>query len=151
MVGTRSASTCSTAPPLALHLLLKLVEEAPVGALGDDLLRGTLDQANLVQAQGIKAHRVFWVIFPPAIIGNLLQRLQGIVVARRETLLHHALGGAVGFEGTEVCRLQNGAQRPLGSDRMFAHELAVASHDAAEILGPWTIRGAIDHRVPDLL
>src|SRR5262249_927899 len=64
MVGTRSASTCSTAPPLALHLLLKLVEEAPVGALGDDLLRGTLDQANLVQAQGIKAHRVFWVIFP---------------------------------------------------------------------------------------
>src|SRR5215475_8942595 len=78
MVGTRSASTCSTAPPLALHLLLQLVEEAPVGALGDDLLRGTLDQANLVQAQGIKAHRVFWVIFPPAIIGNLLQRLPGV-------------------------------------------------------------------------
>src|SRR5262245_33981163 len=34
---------------------------------------------------------------------------------------------------------------------MFAYELAVARHDAAEILGPWTIHGALDHRVPDLL
>jgi hypothetical protein len=37
-------------PPLLLQLLLQLSEEAPVGALGDDLLGGALDHPGLVQA-----------------------------------------------------------------------------------------------------
>src|SRR5215510_11592433 len=43
-------------PPLPLQLLLQLIEEAPVGALGDELLRAALDHASLVQAQSIEAH-----------------------------------------------------------------------------------------------
>ena len=39
-------------PPLALHLLLQLIEEAPVGPLGDDLLWARLDHPRLLQAQG---------------------------------------------------------------------------------------------------
>src|SRR5438128_1936808 len=33
---------------------------------------------------------------------------------------------------------------------MLAHEFAVAGHNAAEILRPWTIYRAVDHHVPDL-
>src|SRR5216110_571022 len=45
----------------SLQLLLQLVEEAPVGGLGDDLLRARLDHPGLVEAQGVKPDRVFGV------------------------------------------------------------------------------------------
>src|SRR4029434_8381884 len=80
--------------PLSLQLLLECVEEAPVGALGDDLLGRALDQADLVQAQRIEAHRVLGIILPPAIIRELLHPLQGVVVARGEPLLHKEPGSA---------------------------------------------------------
>src|SRR5262249_21106811 len=59
------------APFLSLHLLLQLVEEAPVGALGDDLLRGRLQHADLVQAQGIEAHAVLGAVLAPLAIGEI--------------------------------------------------------------------------------
>jgi hypothetical protein len=37
---------------LILQLFLQLIEEAPVGALGDELLRTRRDHPDLVQAQG---------------------------------------------------------------------------------------------------
>ncbi len=40
------------APPrLSLQLFFQLIEEAPVGALGDELLRGRLDEPDFMQAQ----------------------------------------------------------------------------------------------------
>jgi hypothetical protein len=56
---------------LSLQLFLQLVEEAPVGALGDDFLGGALDHPHLMKAQGIEAHGVFGVILAPLIIGDL--------------------------------------------------------------------------------
>src|SRR5215475_420757 len=66
------------APFLPLHLLLQRVEEAPVGALGDDLLGGTLDQPGLMQAEGIKAHGILGIVFAPLGVRQLLHRLAGV-------------------------------------------------------------------------
>ena len=35
--------------PLSLHLLLEFLDETPVGALGDELLRAVLEHLSLVQ------------------------------------------------------------------------------------------------------
>src|SRR4029450_10116738 len=111
---------------LPLQLLLERVEEAAVGALGNDLLWRALDQADLMQAQRIEAYGVLGIILPPAIIGDLLHRLQGVIVARGEALLHEELRRAVRCEGTDVGRFQDGAQRALGGDGILPDKLPVA-------------------------
>jgi hypothetical protein len=40
--------------PLPLQLSLQFIEEAPVGALGDELLGRALDHAGLMEAQGVE-------------------------------------------------------------------------------------------------
>ena len=77
MEGTGAHPPAPQAPPLSLQFLLQLVEETPVGALGDELLRRALDQTDLVQAQGIEAHGILRIVLPPPIIGHLLHRLEG--------------------------------------------------------------------------
>src|SRR5215831_9736916 len=64
-------------PPLSLQLLLQLVEEAPVGALGQELLRARLEHPNLMQAQSIEPHRILGVVLTPFIVGELLHSLEG--------------------------------------------------------------------------
>src|SRR5262245_32355069 len=59
-----------------LELALELVEEAPVGALGEDLLRARRDHPRLVQAQRVEAERVRRIVFSPPPVRDLLQRLQ---------------------------------------------------------------------------
>src|SRR6266508_6979950 len=164
MAGTRCSPTCSTAleplavwslacwsrhwlesllppfpapqPPLSLFLqfLLQLVEEAPVGALGEYFLGGAFDHTNLVQAQGVEAHCIRGVVLAPASIGDLLHRLQGVVVARRKALLHDELGGTFRLQGADGGRLQDGAHRALRGHRMGADERAVPRHHTAEVL-----------------
>src|SRR5713101_4287140 len=136
--------------PLALQLLLQLSEKAPVRALGDDLLGGALDQAKLVEAERIEANRILGVILAPSVIGDLLQRLEGILVPLRKALVHNQLCGAVRLEGTDVGGLQERTQRPLGGDRVLPHEVAVAGHEAAKVLGPRAVHGTVHDRVPDL-
>src|SRR5262249_2438476 len=68
---------------LLFQLLLELVEEAPVGPLGEDLLGGALDHPCFVQAERIKADRVLGVVLAPLRIGELPQCLQGIVIVGR--------------------------------------------------------------------
>src|SRR6516225_1851589 len=43
---------------LRLQLAFKLVEKAPVGTIGDDLLRARFDQAHFVEAQSVPPDRV---------------------------------------------------------------------------------------------
>src|SRR5262245_5340261 len=64
--------------PLLLQFLFQLVEEAPVGALGDDLLRTALDHPHFVEPQGVEADGVFRVVLAPARIGNLPEGLRCI-------------------------------------------------------------------------
>src|SRR5690242_3593237 len=58
---------------LGLQLEFELVEEAPIRVLGDELLRGGVDQPRLVQAQGVEAERVLRVVLPPNIVADLAQ------------------------------------------------------------------------------
>src|SRR5262249_55463508 len=80
--GTWCSPSCSTALaplPLALQLLLELLEEAPIRALDDKLLGAGLEHPGLVQTQGVEAHRILGVILPPDVVGELLDDLQGSV------------------------------------------------------------------------
>src|SRR5213596_3826718 len=105
----------------SLQLLLQLVEEAPVGGLGDDLLRARLDHPGLVEAQGVKPDRVFGVVVPPRGVRYLLHRLEGVGVV--VPFVGHQPSGPVGLNGTEVGRLQDRAERPLGRHRVLADKL----------------------------
>src|ERR1700745_3309204 len=67
-----------------LQLAFELVEEAPVGSVGDDLLRARLDKARLVHAQRVEARRVRSVIVSPSVVSDLVKRLEGVVVAWSE-------------------------------------------------------------------
>src|SRR5688500_2494619 len=82
-------------PFLALQLLLQLVEERPVGARADDLLGAGFDHADLVQAERVEPDRVFGIVLAPAIVGNLLHRLEGVAVVPDEAAIDHLLGCAL--------------------------------------------------------
>src|SRR4029077_16426170 len=86
---------------------------------------------------------------PPNPVGQLLQRLQGIIVAVGEPALDHQSGNALWFTGAQISRLQEGPENTLARDRILLHELGPARHHAAVILRPWTISGAVDERMPD--
>src|SRR5271169_4075819 len=73
-------------PPCSrLQLAFEFVQEAPIRAVGDNLLRARLDNTGFVQAQRVEADRVLGVVLPPIVVRDLAQCLQGIFVARRET------------------------------------------------------------------
>src|SRR5215831_11885307 len=76
------AGPCASLRP---QLAFQFVEEAPIGVLGDDLLRRRLDQADFMEAQRIEAERFLGIVFPPSIVGNIVERLQRAVVVRGET------------------------------------------------------------------
>ena len=65
MGETLTVTTPATPPPLSLQLLLQLVEEAPVGALGDDLLGARFDHPGLMQPEGVEADRIFGIVVSP--------------------------------------------------------------------------------------
>src|SRR6516165_12243297 len=57
---------------LRLQLAFERVEEAPIRVLGDDLLRGQLDEARLAHPQRVKPDRVLGVVLPPYVVSNIL-------------------------------------------------------------------------------
>jgi hypothetical protein len=59
----------------------ELVEEAPVGALGNQLVRTGLDHPRLVQAQSLEPQRVLGVVLAPAAVRDVGQRLKCIIVS----------------------------------------------------------------------
>src|SRR5215472_5918242 len=65
---------------LSLQLAFEFVEETPVRAVSDNLLRARLDQTGLVEAERIEPHRVFRVVFAPFVVGDLAQSLRCVIV-----------------------------------------------------------------------
>src|SRR6266849_321453 len=61
-----------------LQLALELVQEAPIGAVGDDLLRARLDHAGFMQPQRVEAHGVLGVIFAPFVVAVFAESLQRV-------------------------------------------------------------------------
>src|SRR5215831_5691057 len=72
---------------LRLQLAFQLVEEAPVGVFGQDLLRTRFNHPCLAQTQRIEPDRIRGIIFAPLVVRILLQRLKRIYVARCEAAL----------------------------------------------------------------
>src|ERR1700730_57863 len=88
-----------------LQVALELVQKAPIRAVGDDLLRGRLDEAHLMKPQRIIADRVLGIVFAPFVVRNLVQRLQGIIITRGESAIDKPLRGAGRVGGAEIVGL----------------------------------------------
>src|SRR5215469_12460888 len=146
-----SASVPLEASLSRLQLAFELVQKAPVGAVGNDLLRVRLDYAGFVQPKGIEPDRVFGVVLTPFVVGNLGQRLQRIIVAVGETPINDPSGGARRLGDAKIGGLEKGAQYTLGRHRIFAHIIAVARQHAAIILRPRPVEGAVDDDPADML
>jgi hypothetical protein len=55
------------------QLFLQLVKKSPIGALGDERLRGGLDHPYFMEAQTMKAQTVLGVVASPCVVRHLLQ------------------------------------------------------------------------------
>src|SRR5438132_2022393 len=128
---------------LSLQLLLQLVEEAPVGALGEDLLWIGPDHPGLVEPKRVEADGVLGVVLAPLVVGQLLHRLERVLVAGRVALVHKCAGHALRVERAQVRGLQDGAEGALGRDWIFSDKLLARSHEAAEVLRPRPIDRAV--------
>src|SRR5207244_3829519 len=128
----------------------ELVEETPVRAVGDDLLRARLDEPHFVQPKRIVPERILGVVFAPFIIGELAQRLQRIVIASGETTIDEPPRYTFRFSSTEVGGFEDGPQYAFGRDWMPPHIFAVAGQHAAEILRPRGVHGGVDDHTADM-
>src|SRR2546427_5237884 len=149
MIRRPPRSTLFPYTTLFRSLLPELVQEAPVGALGDDLLGTGLDHPGLVKAEGIETNRVLRVIVAPLRVGQLLHRLERIVVNLGEALVHEEPGCARRLRGADIRRFQDRAERPLRRNRVPANELAIPRHDAAEVLRPGAVHRTVNDDVAD--
>src|SRR6185436_13553876 len=86
----------------------------------------------------------------PAAVRDVPHGLERVVVVRRKAPLGQGSSDAFGLDGTELIRLEDRADRSLGGDGMLLDELPVAGNQAAEVLRPGTIQGALQDRVADL-
>src|SRR5262249_39846163 len=75
-----------------LQLAFQLVQQAPIGTLGDDRVRVGLDHAGFVQSQRMKPHGVFGIVFAPLVVGNCPQCLQCEVVIVGEAAIDNPAG-----------------------------------------------------------
>src|SRR5215831_10817871 len=64
---------------LRLQLVFEVVEEAPIGVFGEDLVWCRFDQTRLVKAQGIKPNRILGVVVPPFVVRQFAQGLTFII------------------------------------------------------------------------
>ena len=79
-----------------LQLALELVEEAPVGALGDELVGGGRDHPRLVQPERIEPQRVLGVVLAPAVVREVRQRLKRVIIPRGESPIDQTSRGPSG-------------------------------------------------------
>lgn len=70
--------------------MLEDIGEAPVGALGNNLLWDRLDHPHLMQPEGIEPHGILGIVVAPP-VGNLLQDLPHQVVAWGVPAVHQLL------------------------------------------------------------
>src|ERR1043166_6270773 len=154
MAGTWCSLACSTALQpslLSLQLLLELLWEPPVGALGDELLRTALEHTSLVQAEGVKAHRILGVVLAPLVVWNIFHGLEGIVVPGRVALIHKDPGRPLRLTRAHVGCFQDRAQRPFGGHRVCPDECPVPGHHVAEVVGPGLVERTVYNHVPEPL
>src|SRR5882724_835262 len=132
-----------------LQLAFELVEEAPIGAVGDDLLRARLDEPHFVQPKRIIPETILGIVFVPFIVGKPAQRLQRVVIASSKTTIDEAPRDTCRFGGAKVGGFEDGPHYAFGCDGVSAHVFAVAGEHTAEILRPGAVHGGVDDHMPD--
>src|SRR6516164_3234956 len=75
-VGVRGAFTLMKTGLLRLQFAFELVQKAPIGAVGDDLLRARLDEVSFAHAQCVKTDRVLVVVLPPFVVRQFAEHLR---------------------------------------------------------------------------
>src|SRR5262249_62086219 len=103
----------SSRPLSRLQLSSDLVEQAPVGAVGDDLLRARLDEARFAHAQSVEPESVLGVVFAPLVVWIVAQRLQRVIVALCKTAVDELPRGSRRIAGAQIGGLQDRPQHPL--------------------------------------
>src|SRR5215471_13198811 len=144
---SKTAVVCaSSEASSSLQLAFDLVQKAPIGAVGDNLLRARLDEAHFLQPQCVEPDSIFGIVFAP-FVGIFFQGLQQKVIPVSETAIGDVLRDTLGFAVAEIRCLQDGADRALGGNRVLVNEFPIADQHAAEILRPRTVQGRIDNDV----
>src|SRR5215472_8598377 len=149
---SKTAVVCaSSEASSSLQLAFDLVQKAPIGGVGDNLLRGRFDKARLVEPKSVKPDRILGIILPPFVVAVFPERLQRIVVSSSDAAIDEPPSRGLGFAGAGVRRHEDGAQGSLGRDRVLADVFSVARQHAAEILRPWPVDHRLDDHMPDAL
>src|SRR6516164_5486480 len=132
-----------------LQLAFELVQEAPIGAVGNDPLRSGLDQTGFAQAKRVPPNRVLGIELSPLVI-VVRQCLSDIVGSRNATAVGEASRDARGVRGAYIRRLQNRAQHRSGRVRVRPDVIRKTGQHAAEILRPWPVDDSVDEHMPDV-
>src|SRR5262249_16317374 len=149
-IGAGCVSLASEILFSSLQLAFELVEKAPIGAVGDDLLWVRLDHAGFMQAQRVKPESVLVIVLTPFVVGQLAKCLLCGILARGEGAVDELPCNALPVGDAEIGGFKNGAQNSLGRNRIFADKLAIAGEHAAEILRPGPINRTVDHDMADM-
>src|SRR6266545_6166971 len=136
---------------LALQFFLELIEEAPVCALSNDLLRAALNHPHFVEPQRVEADRVFRVVLAPARVGNLPESLRRVGQLSGVPATHDEASRLLWVRGAQIGGLENRPQRPLRRNGVLPYEVSVRADHAAEVLRPRAIRGRAEHQMADPL
>src|SRR5437667_1588663 len=136
-------------PTLAFQLLLRLVEESPVRAFGDQLLWAALHHPGFPQAERVEAHGLLRVVLPPAAEGDLGHRLADELWSALEAPIRKCPRAPARLRGAELIALEDGTESALGRHGVSPDELTVGRDQAAEVLGPGAVDGAVEQDPPD--
>src|SRR5262249_39637983 len=129
----------ATTTASTFQLTFNVVEEPPVRALRDELLWCALDHASFMEPQGVKAQRVLGISITPPPIWQPCEDLERNIGPRFITLGRQKTRRLLRFLCADIHRLQKGAQRPSGGDRILLNEGPACTEHATEVLRPRSI------------
>src|SRR5258705_3566133 len=104
----------------SLKLALELVEETPIGAVGNDLVGSRPDKAGLAQPQRIEPDRILGIVLPPPCVRNFLERLERILVARSKSCIDNSPGHALRLGDAKVGGFDDRADETVSRDPIVA-------------------------------
>ena len=128
-----------------------LVEEPPVGCIGDNFRGARFHHPRFAEAKCVKSDCVFGIVITPAVVWYVRKSLNRIVVASRETPIYHTLRNKGRFAHAQIRRAEHGANHALSGDGILSDEFAISRQYAAKILRPRTILRAVDDDATDVL
>src|SRR6516225_1278545 len=143
--GMTSRRCCSR-----LQLVFEFIEKMPIGVFGDQLLWVGIDQTGLVQPQCVEADRVLGIQVAPNVVTDFAQRLQRIVVTRRNSSIDNQLRRTPRIGCTQVSGLEDGTQRELSCNGIFASKLRASRQHATIILRPRSVGDAAGDNMSDV-